>query len=142
MNLALLCAAAGVAVALDQATKHLAARHLSAPERHGPGVRLRLVRSPRLGTLGLATGTTVLLWIAAVAVLAAALAVGPPEAERSSPALAIGLGLTIGGATGNLADRLFRGHVVDFIALWRWPTFNLADAAIVAGAVLVAGGLL
>jgi signal peptidase II len=39
------------------------------------------------------------------------------------------------GATSNLIDYLSRGAVVDYIAVWRWPVFNLADAAITAGAV-------
>jgi signal peptidase II len=48
-------------------------------------------------------------------------------------------GLIVGGALGNLSDRLFRsdhGAVVDFIALHFWPTFNVADASIVVGCVL------
>ena len=50
------------------------------------------------------------------------------------------LGLLLGGALGNLTDRLFRGHhgaVVDFITLTHWPTFNVADSSITIGAVLV-----
>jgi signal peptidase II len=50
------------------------------------------------------------------------------------------LGLILGGALGNLADRAFRndhGAVVDFIALHFWPTFNVADASIVVGCVLL-----
>jgi signal peptidase II len=50
------------------------------------------------------------------------------------------LGLILGGALGNLADRLFRsnhGAVVDFIALHFWPTFNVADASIVVGCALL-----
>jgi signal peptidase II len=50
------------------------------------------------------------------------------------------LGLILGGALGNLSDRLFRsdhGAVVDFIALHFWPTFNLADASIVVGCGLL-----
>ena len=56
---------------------------------------------------------------------------------------AITLGLLLGGATGNLADRIFRapgpfqGHVVDWIELPHWPVFNLADSAIVCAGVLV-----
>jgi signal peptidase II len=60
---------------------------------------------------------------------------------------AVALGLILGGALGNLVDRLFRapgvgrGHVVDWISLFGadgryWPIFNLADAGIVCGAVL------
>ncbi len=58
-----------------------------------------------------------------------------------SDALAASLGLVTGGAIGNLADRLFRSHhgeVADFIALHFWPTFNVADAAIVVGGILAA----
>jgi signal peptidase II len=62
---------------------------------------------------------------------------------------AIALGLVLGGALGNLADRIFRapgvgrGHVVDWISVFgpngkHWPIFNLADSAIVCGAVLAA----
>ncbi|KNB52690.1 signal peptidase II [Streptomyces caatingaensis] len=56
---------------------------------------------------------------------------------------AIALGLLLGGALGNLTDRLFRapggfeGGVVDFIAVWHWPVFNLADSAIVCGGFLI-----
>jgi signal peptidase II len=56
---------------------------------------------------------------------------------------AIALGLLLGGATGNLVDRIFRapapfqGHVVDWIELPHWPVFNLADSSIVCAGVLV-----
>ncbi|MFA5889608.1 MAG: signal peptidase II [Actinomycetota bacterium] len=57
---------------------------------------------------------------------------------------AVSLGLVLGGALGNLADRvvrapgLFRGHVVDFIDFVVWPVFNLADVAVVVGGLLLA----
>lgn len=59
---------------------------------------------------------------------------------RSRP-MAVVVGLLLGGAIGNLSDRLFRGHhgaVVDYITLSHWPTFNVADACITAGLVLFA----
>ncbi|SDJ15106.1 signal peptidase II [Frankineae bacterium MT45] len=66
-----------------------------------------------------------------------------------SVAWAISLGLILGGALGNLADRIFRapsvgrGHVVDWISAFSddghvWPIFNIADSAVVCGAVLAA----
>ena len=66
---------------------------------------------------------------------------------RRSWRLAVPYALVIGGALGNAADRLIRGQVVDFIQwYWRdffWPTFNVADMAIVIGAVaIVANGLM
>ncbi len=58
--------------------------------------------------------------------------------RRTLPAVAYGL--VLGGALGNLADRVLRGHhgrVVDFVTLSHWPTFNVADACITAGVVLL-----
>ena len=56
---------------------------------------------------------------------------------------AAGLGLVLGGALGNLTDRAIRGpgfggHVIDFVDLHVWPVFNVADSAVVVGALLVA----
>jgi signal peptidase II len=61
----------------------------------------------------------------------------PPGQNR----LAIGLSLVLGGALGNLWDRLQHGYVVDFIDVyygsWHWPAFNVADSAITVGAALL-----
>ena len=55
--------------------------------------------------------------------------------------LAVALSLIIGGAVGNLLDRLIFGHVIDFIDLyyhqWHWPAFNIADSAISVGVVFI-----
>jgi len=82
------------------------------------------------------TGATVLF--SAVAVIVAVVIVR--QARRlTSRAWAVTLGLLLGGALGNLIDRLlrspapFRGHVVDWIELPHWPVFNVADSAIVIG---------
>ncbi|HAP32576.1 MAG TPA: signal peptidase II [Firmicutes bacterium] len=56
--------------------------------------------------------------------------------------LRTGLAVMLGGAAGNLFDRLQTGYVVDFIDLRFWPVFNLADVAIVAGVFLMAFGLI
>ena len=61
--------------------------------------------------------------------------------ERRERASALALSLVIGGAVGNVIDRLRLGHVVDFALIywrdWSWPAFNLADSAICVGAVLL-----
>ena len=61
-----------------------------------------------------------------------------PKHERMN---ATALALVVGGAIGNVIDRLRLGHVVDFVLLywkdWSWPAFNLADSAICVGAVLL-----
>lgn len=55
-----------------------------------------------------------------------------------SALLRLSLGLQIGGASGNLIDRLRLGHVTDFMDVGAWPVFNLADAAIITGLVILA----
>ncbi|KAB7623147.1 signal peptidase II [Alkalilimnicola sp. S0819] len=60
---------------------------------------------------------------------------------RDQPWLAASLSLILGGAIGNVIDRAFYGHVIDFIDLyydrWHWPIFNVADIAISCGVVLL-----
>jgi signal peptidase II len=60
-------------------------------------------------------------------------------------ALAVGGGLVLGGAAGNLSERIASGHqgqVPDFITLTHWPTFNVADACVTVGVIVVAVSLL
>jgi signal peptidase II len=54
----------------------------------------------------------------------------------------VALGLVTAGLAGNLIDRLFRGAVVDFVDLRVWPVFNLADALVVAGLLVLVWGRL
>ena len=63
------------------------------------------------------------------------------KSELRSPAARFGLALILGGAIGNLADRVLRGTVTDFIEVyhnfWSFPAFNVADSAITVGAALL-----
>ena len=64
------------------------------------------------------------------------------DAIRKSTPVAIAMGLLLGGALGNLIDRVRLGYVVDFIdvhigSFYRWPTFNVADSAITSGMILI-----
>ncbi len=66
--------------------------------------------------------------------------------QKNEKATAIALTLILGGAIGNVIDRVILGHVIDFIQVWLgsypWPAFNIADSAIFVGAViLIASGL-
>jgi signal peptidase II len=125
---------------LDQGVKLAAIRRL--PNDHlSPMSRdwgLRLSLNPQPGVVGLTGGQAATLWVATAAAAPLALALAAPV----RPAVTIGLGMLVGGAASNLADRCLRGGVVDLIALRSWPPFNLADAAMIAGAVLIASGLL
>lgn len=104
----------------------------------GGAVEIRQSRNPG-AAFGLAAGATVLFTAVAVGVAAVIIRTAPRL--RSMP-WAAALGLVLGGALGNLGDRLFRspgplrGHVVDFIDVGWWPSFNVADSGIVVGGAL------
>lgn len=57
--------------------------------------------------------------------------------HRQHPVAAFAIGLVVGGALGNVIDRIFRGYVVDFVAVGGFPRFNLADSAITIGVLLL-----
>lgn len=138
----LLVLIAFVVLAFDLATK-IAVVHWIKPgnpvEIFGDVVTLRLVRNPG-AAFSMATGMTWLLTIVAVCVVIGVIRIGR---TLRSPWWALGLGLVLGGALGNLIDRFFRapgplqGHVVDFVSVGWWPVFNVADSSIVCGAILL-----
>ena len=137
----LLGVAAAVLVA-DQLTKAWAVDALA------DGHTIDLVGSLRLrltinygSAFSLANGRGPLISLLALVVVAVLLRTGR---HATRPAMAVSLGLVLGGAFGNLVDRAFRagdgflgGGVVDFVDLQWWPVFNVADAAIVVGAILL-----
>lgn len=125
----------GFVVALDQATKAMvAARLQEGTPTLGTiwGVRFRHVVNRRRpwGSAGGVRLMTVawLLFIAAAFMIANVIEMNTVR---------IALGAAMGGATGNLIDGVYRGAVTDFIDLRVWPVFNVADAAIVGGAMLM-----
>jgi signal peptidase II len=141
-RLLLLLAVAATVLVADIVTKALAVHKLSERdplELLGGLLTLRLVRNAG-AAFGFAQGLTIAFTVVAVAVVVVILRLS--RRLRSTP-WAVALGLVLGGAVGNLMDRLFRspgpgrGHVVDFLELPHWPVFNLADSAIVSSAVLM-----
>ncbi len=130
-------AVAVAAVVADQLTKWWAIDRLTSGRIHVIGtLDLELARNSG-ASFSLFQGKGFILAPVA-AVLVAVLAVMIWLAPTSGRAAA--LGLILGGALGNLGDRLFRddhGSVVDFVALHFWPTFNVADACVVVGCGLL-----
>ncbi|AHH17182.1 lipoprotein signal peptidase [Nocardia nova SH22a] len=134
---------AAVVLAVDLGTKALVVAKMTPGQPIsiiGDVVRLTLIRNSG-AAFSMATGMTWLLTLVALAVVVGVIRIGR---TLRSLAWAVGLGLVLGGAVGNLVDRLFRapgplqGHVIDFIAVTRWwPVFNVADSAIVCGAILL-----
>jgi signal peptidase II len=125
----------------DQLTKVWAVAALDSGPVHVVGpLRLALVHN-KAGAFGLGGAFVPFLALAALAVVVV-MAITGSGATR--PAVAVSLGMLLGGAFGNLADRLFRGSdgflrgaVVDFVDLGFWPVFNLADSAITCGCFLL-----
>lgn len=143
----LLAATAIVALALDVLSKVVAVATLEGnPPMKLLGGGLYLVVYRNSGAaFSMATGLTWLLSLIALGVVVAIVRLAP---RLRSSGWAFGLGLVLGGALGNLVDRLLRapgplrGHVVDFLSLLApdgsvWPVFNLADSAIVCGGALL-----
>jgi len=129
-----------VALILDQITKWIARDNLWHPK-----IRVEVVsfldfvpvenRGVSFGLFQSEGSTGVWLISIFAIIVAAGLSIWMYSVRRRWPALA--LGLVIGGAIGNVIDRLHLSWVVDFIdfhiSTWHWPAFNIADAAIVIG---------
>jgi signal peptidase II len=136
----LIAVVAAIVVCIDQLTKWWALNALD--DRI-----IDLVGSLRLaltfntgGAFGLGSRFVPVLAVIAVGVVLFIVVRGD---TNTHPAVAFALGLVLGGAFGNLSDRLFRdpgllrGAVVDFIDLQWWPVFNVADMAVSCGCVLL-----
>ena len=145
LTLALLLGLAAAIVAVDLWTKHLADQALNSDSfghaiRVIPGCLDFRWSENRGAVFGMGQGKGG-LFIAFTLVAAAAILWFGLTHGRRSLLLTTGLGLLLGGALGNLYDRIFFSHVRDFIhayaGRYAWPTFNVADMAICAGAAVV-----
>lgn len=134
-----------VVVAADQLTKQLVMRHFELYERlvvtpffdvvrlHNTGAAFSLLadadgwQNALFAVLAVGISAVLLWWLRRL-----------PANQVVAP---LGLTLVLGGAVGNLVDRLAYGHVVDFLLFhydrWSWPAFNVADSAITCGVVLL-----
>lgn len=132
---------AAVVVAVDQLTKWWARTTLDEPVHVIGSLQFNLAFNS--GTaFSRFEGWGSVIGVVAIVVIAVLLRAGRRVASRRG---ALAMGAVIGGALGNLADRVFQagpgffgGRVTDFIDLQWWPIFNVADMAIVVGAALLA----
>ncbi|WP_295628862.1 signal peptidase II [uncultured Corynebacterium sp.] len=143
-----LLAATIVAVAaIDQLTKIIAVENLEnrpSIDLIGEWFQLTLLRNPG-AAFSMGTGST---WLFTTIQIVFIVAVAVASKWLRTPWPAVSAGLIAGGAAGNLIDRLFRdpsfyfGHVVDFLAVRGFAVFNLADAAITVGVIMLAGWIM
>jgi len=140
-----LYATAGMTYLADRLTKLWAERSLAGrpPVTVIPGVLQLNYTTNSGGAFGLGQSAP---WVFAAATIVVAAAIVASSFRLRNALAAVSLGLILGGAFGNLTDRAVRGdgllsgRVVDFIDFHVWPVFNLADSAIVIGALLLAVG--
>lgn len=129
----------------DQLTKYAATEYLM---RHGEVklgsfLNFTLVHNTgaAFGFLSNASGWQNILFIVIASVACLVILWMIRRLEAKDFLLAVGLMLILGGAAGNLLDRLIHGYVIDFIDVyyraWHWPVFNIADSAISVGAVIL-----
>jgi signal peptidase II len=120
-------------LAVDQATKALVRGSIAVGDKDAvfPGVELVHVKN-RGVAFGALSGQSIVTVIVVVA-LAGLLAWFALHATR--PLIWLPTGLLLGGALGNIVDRLRDGHVTDFVKLPAWPAFNVADMAITFGVI-------
>ena len=127
-------ATAGLVVALDQGTKQLADSRVMRGDEVNVFFGLDITNTRNTGVaFGALEGAG--LVVAILIGLSLALLVAYFAVNRELPWLWLPVGLLLGGALGNLADRAREGAVIDFIDPVAWPAFNLADACIVIGVI-------
>jgi signal peptidase II len=141
--------AAAIAVVVDQASKWLIVDVVMNPPQILPitpvfNLTLGLNRGVSFGMLSDGLGDTPGALIVISLVIVAGMFVWLKRTRALVEAL--GLGAVIGGAAGNIIDRIRLGGVIDFldfhVAGWHWPAFNMADAAITTGVALIMLGAL
>jgi signal peptidase II len=133
-----------VVVVLDQASKALALQHLAdGPIALAPFFNLALAfnTGAAFSFLADAGGWQNFFFVAIAIVVAVVILVMTWRLGAGDVQVAAALMLVLGGALGNVIDRVRIGQVVDFIDIyyrtWHWPTFNVADSAITVGAILL-----
>lgn len=104
---------------------------------------LRFVYTRNTGVaFSLFQGMPLLFTVTSIVITAGIIYAYAAHLPHRRPWVQVATGLLLGGAIGNIVDRLRLGYVVDFIAVGWWPVFNLADSAITVGVTMLAGHLI
>jgi signal peptidase II len=139
------CWISGLVLMLDQFSKWLANSALALGESIVLMPMVAITKAYNYGAafsfLGSASGWQRWFFIVLAVVVSSVLLVWLARLAQHERGTALALSLILGGAVGNLIDRVLYGYVIDFIDVyyhaWHWPTFNIADSAITLGAGLL-----
>jgi signal peptidase II len=110
---------------IDQLSKYFAGEYFPTAVTHNTGVAFGIEIPPSI---------IIILNIALIAII---IYIAIKELKLKHPLTTFSLALILGGALGNLLDRFTQGAVIDFISIWIYPVFNLADVFIVGGILLI-----
>ena len=134
-----------IVVVVDQVTKHMVSHFLLKIIAYPifPGLNIVLVHNygSAFGFLAGATGWQLYFFVAVTILVLIFLVSWLAQMRNNERFKAIAVALILGGAVGNMLDRLINGYVVDFIDVYvgpyHWPAFNVADTAICIGALIL-----
>lgn len=124
-NLAYIFVLALVFALLDQLSKYFLVKFYIVPLVFNAGIVFGLPVDAEIMIVFTIIFIPILLYVAA------------KELRLNHPISLLSLSLIVGGGVGNLIDRIRLGHVIDFISVWKWPKFNLADAFLTIGVLLL-----
>jgi signal peptidase II len=138
---------AGVVIALDQWTKQLVHNNIAFGAQWLPEGLTWLTPYARIvhwynsgAAFGMFQSGNLIFTVLAFVVIAAIIYYYP-HVEKEDWTLKLAMGLQLGGAAGNLIDRLIKGKVTDFISVGTFPVFNIADASITIGVIVLLLGV-
>lgn len=136
---------AGLIILLDQLTKYLIRSNLALGEILWPGLWItefaRIVHWQNTGAaFGMFQSLGSVFMILSM-IVSVAIVYYYPQVPRQDKLIRLAMALLLGGAVGNLVDRLYQGYVTDFISVGEFPVFNIADASISLGVVVLFLGM-
>jgi signal peptidase II len=136
---------AGLIILLDQATKYIIRTNLALGEVYRPELWItqfaRIVHWQNTGAaFGMFQSLGNVFMILSM-IVSAAIIYYYPQVPRQDKLIRLAMAMLLGGAVGNLIDRLYQGYVTDFVSVGEFPVFNIADACISLGVVVLFVGM-
>lgn len=136
---------AGLIILLDQTTKYIVRSNLALGEVYRPDLWIsqfaRIVHWQNTGAaFGMFQSMGTVFMILSM-IVSASIIYYYPQVPRQDKLIRLAMAMLLGGAVGNLIDRLYQGYVTDFVSVGEFPVFNVADACISLGVVVLFVGM-